>query len=399
MISILKKHFYTLLLLFICLPSVYFLLLPGFYEPHDLHHIADIYQMFRAIGSGQFPPRWGPDFSFGFGYPLFNFYYLIPFYLGAFYFVIFQSLTFSFEAVFITSVFLSVFGMYKFLREFFDKFPSFVGATLFLYTPYRAVQIYVRGAVGEAMALSLLPLLLWAIYKLLNNNEGKRVIATTAFFGGLFILTHNYFWAIVLPFILFFIFLFIDRKKSNKQLPSLFISGLLAVGISAYWWLPALVEQKLVSSVTPFPLIDHFPFIKQLITPSWGYGSSVWGPGDEISFQIGLVNLVVFVVLLFLFLFKKKIFKEKLFKLTVWSLVGFLISMFLMNIRSYAIWKIIPFHDFIQFPWRLLSLTTFFTAVIAATFIQVYPKKQKLLGLIITFNFCIPLYRSYFLNF
>jgi len=71
------------ILLVLSIPPTFYLLRRGFYEPHDLHHFADIYEMVRALASGQIPPRWGPDFSFNFGYPLFNFYYVLPFYLAA----------------------------------------------------------------------------------------------------------------------------------------------------------------------------------------------------------------------------------------------------------------------------------------------------------------------------
>jgi hypothetical protein len=149
--------------------------------------------------------------------------------------------------------------------------------------------------------------------------------------------------------------------------------------------LPALVESKLVSSVTPFPLIDHFPFIKQLLIPSWGYGSSVWGPGDEISFQVGTVNLLVVIVSISLLVFYRRLFKNrKVYLITLWALVGFFVSLFMMNIRSYFIWKLIPFHDFIQFPWRLLLLTTLFTSILAAVIVHILPKKfAKTAGFII----------------
>ncbi|KKQ96771.1 MAG: hypothetical protein UT23_C0025G0002 [Candidatus Woesebacteria bacterium GW2011_GWA1_39_12] len=111
-----------LLLVFLSLPSMVYLLIPGFYEPHDLHHFADIYEMYRAFSSGQIPPRLGPDFIFGYGYPLFNFYYVLPFYLGSLFFAAFKSIQFSFELVFVVSIVISVFGMYLFLREFFGKF-------------------------------------------------------------------------------------------------------------------------------------------------------------------------------------------------------------------------------------------------------------------------------------
>jgi len=41
---------------------------------------------------------------------------------------------------------------------------------------------------------------------------------------------------------------------------------------------------------TLFNFKDHFPFIKQLIFSPWGHGASLWGPGDGMSFQVGIIN-------------------------------------------------------------------------------------------------------------
>ena len=65
--------------------------------------------------------------------------------------------------------------------------------------------------------------------------------------------------------ILLLILLRIDKNKYVPTLKRLLPVGLLSAGLTSYWWLPALLENKLVKAVTPFPLIDHFPFIKQLI--------------------------------------------------------------------------------------------------------------------------------------
>jgi len=381
--KILKKPWIIFVFLFLLgLPASISLLKSGFYEPHDLHHFADIYQMVRAIQSGQLPPRWGPDFIYGYGYPLFNFYYVMPFYLGSLFFFVFGSLVASFKLVFLTTIFLSLVGMYLFLREFVGKYASLVGSVLFLYTPYRAVQIYVRGAMGEAFALSLLPFVLLGLVKVLKENNSKNT-SIAAILLAIFILSHNYLWAMSFPFILLLIVL-LKKDQFFSFIKTFLKVTLFGLGLSAYWWLPALVEKALVASITPFPLIDHFPFIKQLILPSWGYGSSVWGPNDEMSFQIGLINLIVFSLGLgFYFLYKKR-FSIKLKALYIWSIVGFLISVVFMNSRTYFIWKLIPFHGFIQFPWRLLIFTTLFTSIIAALVVEVIKeKRRKVIGIFV----------------
>lgn len=412
-----RKGIFTsaLVLLALSLPAVFWLCAPGFYEPHDLHHFADIYQMVRAFQSGQIPPRLGPDFTFGYGYPLFNFYYVLPFYLGAFWSLLVGSLAAGFKFVFITSVILSVYGMYLFLREFVGKWPAIVGSTLFLYTPYRAVEIYVRGAMGEALALSLLPFVLWGIVRIMKRPKNKKLIVGISLITAAFILSHNYLWALAFPWIGVLVLLLMKKKQNKTSVIGLLLTGLLSIGLTAYWWLPALIESKLVASITPFPLVDHFPFIRQLIIPSWGYGSSVWGPGDEISFQVGLVNLTVVGIVLLFGLYKvmrhpefisgsplrkilNQVQNDNRLLLAAWALIGFSLSSFMMNIRSYPIWKIIPFANFIQFPWRLLIFTTLFTSTLAAVLVEVLPwPRKKVAGILIigasillTFNYFQP---------
>lgn len=374
-------------LIVIAAPAALKLLMPGFYEPHDLHHFADIYQMFRAIGSGQIPPRWGPDYLYNFGYPLFNFYYVMPFYLGALFLSLFGSIQLAFKLVFISCIGLGVWGMYLMLREFTGKFESFVGTIVFLYTPYRAVQIYVRGAIGEALSLALTPLVAFVFIQLVKSPR-LRNIGVAALVFGIFILSHNYMWALSLPWIITLALLFVEKKTWRKSFWYLVMAGIMGLAVSAYWWIPAIVEQKLVAATTPFPLINHFPFISQLIIPSWGYGPSNPFSSDHLSYQIGLINLLGVLISFILIVFFRKIYKNKKYlRITLWGLISFLIVFFMMNIRSYAIWRILPFHDFVQFPWRLLSFTAFFSAILIAVSLQILQKNIKIyLGLALMFG-------------
>ena len=369
-----------LILVLLSIPSFFVLLKKGFYEPHDLHHIADIYEMFRGFESGQLPPRLGPDFSYGYGYPLFNFYYVFPFYLGALLFFLFGSLTISFKLIMILGILVSVVGMYLLLREYVGKFPALVGSILYLYTPYRAVQIYVRGALGEVLVVALLPFLALGFLKVIRKPKTKN-IAFAVIITTIVILSHNYLSFISIFIVLLLIAPRLIKSKNVKQsLFSILIVLFFSMCISSFWWAPALIEKNLVGLVTPFPLVDHFPFIKQLILPSWGYGSSVWGPGDEISFQIGLVNLFVALSLFVYVLFFRN--KSRKIKPEIFIALTLLVVLFsFMNIRTLPLWRLIPFYNLIQFPWRLLMFMTFATSIIAAFLIESVGKKyQGILG-------------------
>ena len=62
---------------------------------------------------------------------------------------------------------------------------------------------------------------------------------------------------------------------------------------------------------TVFNFYDHYPTLKQFITPYFGYGASVAGPYDTMSFYFGLTGLLVVFWALFHFIIKFKRFSKE----------------------------------------------------------------------------------------
>lgn len=357
-----KDFFWLSAIILFSLLAIFPLFKGGFYPFHDEPHIANLYEMIRALSSGQIPPRWAPDFSFNYGHPFFIFYYPLPFYLGAFFYFVFGlSLIWSLKLVFLFSLPLSGIAFYYLMKKFFKQTTACAGAVIYMFTPYRAVDLYVRGAVGELWSFVFMPMVLLTLLALAERRTLKNILYSGSALAGL-VLSHNITPVIFLPFALLFVGTFVLRNKDNKVASCLAVfSGLLAgLAMSAYYWLPLFIEKKYLQTGTPFNVIDHFPFIRQLILPSWGYGASVWGPGDGMSFQIGLVNLAVIVTAIFVCIKKDLVKGRKL--LLISTLICFFVTVILMNIRSYFLWKILPLGDYIQFPWRLLIITTFFSS-------------------------------------
>src|SRR3989338_3004547 len=147
--NFLTKYLFWVILA-LSIPAVWALLVPGFYGASDDLHIAWLQQMDKIIKMGQIPPRFVPDLSFGFGYPLFNFVFPLPFYIGEIFHILGLTLVDSIKGVFFISIPLSGIFMYLLLREFTKNRFAFIGAMLYVYAPYRAVDIYIRGAIGEA---------------------------------------------------------------------------------------------------------------------------------------------------------------------------------------------------------------------------------------------------------
>ena len=72
--------------------------------------------------------------------------------------------------------------------------------------------------------------------------------------------------------------------------------GIAGLGLSAAFWLPMLLERNYVRVDQWFggryDFRGHFVYLFQLFSPNWGFGVSVPGPLDPISFQIGAVALI-----------------------------------------------------------------------------------------------------------
>jgi hypothetical protein len=353
------------IILFLSIPAVVALLVPGFYGASDDLHIAWLQQLDATIRTGQFPPRFVPDLSFGFGYPLFNFVFPLPFYIGEIFHLLGLSFVNSVKTVFLLSIPLSAYVMYRFLREHAGEWISLAGAIVYIYTPYRSTDIYIRGAFGEAVAFIFPPLIAWAISKVSKSKDPKWIGILGLGVAGL-ILSHNIMAYMFIPFLIVFAFLI----GFNKKILYGFLSGLL---ISIYFWLPAIVESKLMKYDTVFNFVDHFPTIKQLITPYFGYGASVPGPYDGMSFFLGTVNIALIVTAFILF--------KKLNKISIWALGMIGISVFMMNFRSTLLWQNLPLVPYFQFPWRFLSLTTFATSILVISLDKFRFSKQ--IGMII----------------
>lgn len=81
--KVLVNNWPVLLLMLLSLFIVWPLLLPGYFSHHDDLQVMRIFEMRKCFQDLQIPCRWVPDMGYGNGFPLFNFYGVFPYYLGA----------------------------------------------------------------------------------------------------------------------------------------------------------------------------------------------------------------------------------------------------------------------------------------------------------------------------
>lgn len=325
----------------------------------------------QALTAGQFPVRFVDRLNNNYGYPVINFLYPLPFYLSEIPKLIGLDFIGSVKSVFILSTIASSLAMYWCLSIRFGKLESLTGAIVYLYIPYRFVDLYVRGSIGESLAFVFPPLCLAAIYKIKAGN--KVFLPALSIFTALLILSHNVIAALFVPIIIFEVLFVLDKFRKEAIL-SLML-GLLA---SAFFWIPAIYDLQYVkfSEIKISEITAHLVGFLKLVVPSWN-----WGPNpnstDGLSPQFGIVSIFVFLATLLATLFSKK--RDKLI---IVFLVTYAVIFFLMTDISRLIWQSVPFLDIIQFPWRLLSLIVFFSAYFSA-FVTGYVKNKVLISVLI----------------
>lgn len=390
----------TLILVIAVLIAGFSLLNKGLPPTHDgEYHVIRFIEFDRTLRGGSFYPRWAPDLNYGYGIPLFNYVYPLPNYVSSFFHIFGVSFINAFKLNLFTAMLLAGFFFYFWTKSFFEEKGAIAGAVFYLFSPYMFVDIYIRGSVGEVWALALFPAFLWAITEFVYKKN-KIFFPVSIIFLSLIIFSHNILALMFFPFAILYSLLLISLSKNKKSLIisilSLFI---LALGLSAIFWLPALSETKYVVGLQIFDYKRNFPEAFQLLFPSWGSGFFGGGLGSEMSVQIGVTNLLALFISIAVFikLFKKKDFRAKLLG---FFLISFFVVTFLMLRISLPIWEKVPLMNYFQFPWRFLSLTILICSFLGAGMFSVVKQKiffiaMLLLPVILTLNYA---HASYYMD-
>lgn len=376
---------FTLLLLSI--PALNALTSQGFYTSHDGEtHTARIAQYYLALTDGQFPPRFADTFYNGLGSPIFVYIYPLPYLLGSLIHSVGFSFVDSFKILMAGSFVFSGIFSYLWLKELLkSEKAAFIGALFYAWAPYRFLLIYVRASLSEALAYTFLPLVLFCLSKLAKQ---KNLFWTSvcAISISLLLMSQNLVAAMTLPILGIYLLMISVAIKSSQ----VFIYGLVSIvwgfAISAVVYLPTIFERKFTrfDEIITVAFQDHFVTIKQLIRSPWGYGFDLPGTvNDQMSLQIGLAHILVFLVAIALIsyqLIRKKVKSET--TVGIFFTLVFLLSTFLMlqNKITSHIWQQVKLLHTIDIPWRLLG-----PATLAISFLAAYSAKYIKPGLFFLF--------------
>ncbi|MBP9699650.1 hypothetical protein KBD71_00030 [Candidatus Woesebacteria bacterium] len=339
-----------------------------FFRPHDYTHAARIVEMQRSIQAGEFPVRWSENFGFGYGMPLFNFYAPFPYYLaqipnGIFGVIIAIKFLYLFNAI------VAFIGMYLLAREYWGKYGAILSAIIFSFSTYRALDLYVRGAVGEVFAMVAIPFALVGVVYLEKQKKGgffwlSMSIAIT-------LTSHNLLGLLLVPLVIIFAGTLAaistkTREEKLRYLRSVGLSLLMGIGLCAFYVIPAYAEKgftRVEQTITTgdFDFHNHFVALRQLLSGTWGYGGSIPGLEDGLSFALGTVALLLAASAIMMIWLKGSAFSKRL---SIVLFFFFALFTWLTTSKSLWIWEHVSTLRFLQFPWRLLAFSHVFLALL-----------------------------------
>jgi hypothetical protein len=370
-----------------------------------------VQQLALSLRAGVFPVRWMPQAAYGLGYPFFNFYAALPYYLAALLKLaglgylwaikLTQALGFVFAG-------LAMYGLSKELGH--NRAASLLVTLVYSCTPFHLINVYVRGdSLSEFYAFVFYPLLLWSLLRLgkearLQENGFLRLrgafLGVALSFAGL-MLTHNLSAFIFTPFVLLYVLVLgvhafasasrhLFDETARQWVRQLVTSAIaLAAGalLSAWFWLPALAERGnvVLKDMTTgyFNYALHFRGM-DLLQRAIVFDYAI--TADKNPFRMGLVQAVLalagLIAILVWWIRSRRVEINSAF----WVFLA-VSSTFMITPLSRPLWAHLPLLPMVQFPWRFLSIQAVAASLLVAYLVPRQPRQGwivvLLLGLLV----------------
>ena len=265
-------------------------------------------------------------------------------------------------------------GMYGWARRRLEPWPALLASMVYTYWPMLLATIYVRGALAEAVFMGLAPWVLWAADAAAAGRRRGAIGLVLGLAAAMWTQAGLALWlaVIVCAYILLVPHRLelvsgsgsddenpARRRLSPTGLALIGWAGGLALGILG---LLPVVKQHGFGSATYVSLADHFVYAFQLLLAGWGTGPSIPGPGDTLTFSLGIVafGLAVLGIVLFRQVTQTGDGPQpRTLRHThmLFALAVVLIIVVLSTTLAAFLWRWLPFlaHT-LTYPWQLLLL-------------------------------------------
>lgn len=361
------------------LPAAWPLLRPGFFVSDDgLFHIYRTAALADAWRQGVLYPRLFPDFGFGYGQAVLNYYAPLTYVPWAFLALLGLAPVAAAKATIVAGLVLAALAAYGYVNSLWGPRAGLLAAVAYTYFPYHLADFYVRGAIPEGFAFIWPPLILWAYTAAWRSTAPGRPLPRMGnawLWGALawagLVYTHNLTALMFVPvFALYLACLAWETglQAAWRRLLALAGSLVLAAGLSAPLWLPFFVESKAVGLGWDLSAgyVDHLapPRLAVQIAALYHYRA---GPGGLADHPLSWLTVALFVGVLALGAWRLA-GRRRLHDapLVVFALLVVLTSGLMTTTVSLPIWRALqPGIESLQYPWRFLAVTAVGVALLA----------------------------------
>jgi hypothetical protein len=362
-----------------------FLTRPGLSRQTDAElHVYRAAELGHTLRASAFYPRWAPDLYYGYGYPIFNYYAPLTYYLANLFDLLpGMDIVGGVKAVFVLGFLVASVGAYLLGREFFGSVAGVLAAALFTFAPYIVfIDPHARGDLAEHFAVCLLPLSFYTFHRLMSGVGGRGALLGSVLTLAAIVFSHNLTGlmtgALLCAYWAWLVLFGIGRSRAGWGL----LAFALAAAVVAFFWLPFLLERGAIKLDVVdqegghFDFRNHFLTLGELLAPSRVLDLGATAP--RFLYNLGLAQWVlalpalVVAALGLLRASRKHRQGEKASPCLYFLSVGFVL-VFLMLPVSEIIWEHFPGMRYFQFPWRLLGPVNLMLAVCAAGGVSLLP--------------------------
>jgi hypothetical protein len=369
-----------------------FLTRPGLPRQTDTElHVYRAAELGHTLRAGVFYPRWAPDLYYGYGYPIFNYYASLTYYLAnAFDLLPGVDIVGGVKAVFVLGLVLASAGAYLLGREFSGFVGGVLAAASFTFAPYVVfIDPHARGDLAEHFALCLLPVGLYAFHRLMSGAGGGRgALLGSVLSLAAIVFSHNL-MGLIAGVLLFgyWVWLVLESSGLNVRRDRMgwgALAFILAAAIVAFFWLPFFLERSAIKLEVidqkggHFDFRNHFLTLGELLAPSRILDLGATAPRFRHNLGLAQWLLALPALAALAYFGTRKILgpcsptPPHFCALTFFAL-AFCGLLLLMLPISTTVWEHIPGMRYLQFPWRLLGPANLMLAVCAAGSLLLLP--------------------------
>jgi len=338
-------------------------------------HYYRVVALREILEEGVLFARFLPNLALGYGYPFFNYRAALPYYLILSLHLAGLGLPLAQNMAYALCIVGSAITMYLLARDLFGWPAGLVAALAYAYAPYQFLDTLLRGNIPESVAFLLMPLIMWAFRRLALTHRRRWFLVSVISLLSLY-LTHNISSLLFTPLLL--AFLAVLAMAHREKFPWLMVSTafLLALGLSAFFWAPALLERDYVQlhmsySTRNNDFRQNFIGLDEILAPPDGVDTSLMNP--PIRVHLGLAQAILAAAGAFLGIAHWRD-RERRGQIVVSALAAG-VMVWMSTPASQFLWERLPLLRFVQFPWRLIGRAGLPIALLAGAFASIVTEK------------------------